>query len=428
MSHSLMVGAALACFIVLCWPYRRIRRLTIQRVVRAPQDLIWRILTYDPDDAICRKARPHLKSAEKINDSPEIWDLYFDTSRRDIGPPVRVTTEVLAEDRPVFHAQRINRIAERCFPYGVDQRSELRLEAQGDETLVKFLWQGQTACLGHAGCLWLCIGCELKNMARIAETRLPKLANGLRNGLRVSIGTSLLTVLCLFVFLDWFGALTMVGVFLVHQFGHWLAMRLTGQPAPRIVPIPVVGGMPVPNLPHRTLFADAFCSLMGAGFSAPLAALFLCLALFFDPAFDFRPLTVAFTAGPEANTVACQFYRLALVTGVLNLAQLLPVWPLDGGQVLRTVAQSFAGQRLAMLFLVLTAGGIAGTLYLGNVIIAAVLVLVLVQAWHLKDMDTAARPMEAAGIAAILAGYLASVLVHGLAAYRGWQVLVAHAW
>ena len=54
----------------------------------------------------------------------------------------------------------------------------------------------------------------------------------------------------------------------LHEFGHWIAMRFTGQPAPRIMLVPFFGGVTLANHPHKTLFRDAFCALMGAGVSA----------------------------------------------------------------------------------------------------------------------------------------------------------------
>lgn len=65
-----------------------------------------------------------------------------------------------------------------------------------------------------------------------------------------------------------YAGLLLSSMLLLHEFGHWLGMRLTGQPSARFMLVPLLGGVAVPNNPHKTEFADAFSTLMGPGISA----------------------------------------------------------------------------------------------------------------------------------------------------------------
>src|SRR5262249_52320409 len=125
-------------------------------------------------------------------------------------------------------------------------------------------WRGETATLGqyvrlrrwHAG--------YLQNLKRYAET-------GTIVARRRSSPALVLSIVAFASFVVWLGwttALLVAAALIVPESGHWLAMRLTGQPAPRMMLVPFFGGVTLATHPHKTLFKDAFCALMGAGFSA----------------------------------------------------------------------------------------------------------------------------------------------------------------
>ena len=204
---------------------------------------------------------------------------------------------------------------------------------------------------------------------------------------------------------------------MLHEFGHWLAMRLTGQPAPRIMLVPFFGGVAVGNHPHKSQFDAAFCALMGPGFSALPCLALLAAALVLgsmEPVNDAGTLAQQYFMPPLLATAAA---ALAGFIGLLNLLQLLPVLPLDGGQVLRALVQSFSGIWARRILLAVTGIGIAGFLYIGDLIITGFLALGLFQAWHMGTEPPKARPMRAIGATVICIGYGLTLAVHAGAVF-----------
>lgn len=120
-----------------------------------------------------------------------------------------------------------------------------------------------------------------------------------------------------------FATLVIVALF-VHEFGHLLAYWLMGQPWGRMIFLPFLGAIAVPRLPFQSQSQSVFAALMGPGFSVFLAV--ACgVACLVWPAY------------------AEHFLSLGLITVALNLFNLLPVEPLDGGVALRSVLSRIMG-------------------------------------------------------------------------------------
>ena len=141
----------------------------------------------------------------------------------------------------------------------------------------------------------------------------------------VAVATGLVSVAAFAIILGWIAALLLVFALLVHELGHLVAYRLMGQPWGRIVFLPFLGAIALPRLAFETQGQAVFAALMGPGFSAPLA---LACVL---PAF----------LGFETPVLLAV---LGIVTVGLNLFNLLPVEPLDGGVALRSVLQRLMGR------------------------------------------------------------------------------------
>ncbi|MGH8094049.1 MAG: M50 family metallopeptidase [Chthoniobacterales bacterium] len=144
-------------------------------------------------------------------------------------------------------------------------------------------------------------------------------------------------------------ALLYLGLFVIvtmHEFGHALACRQVGGRADRIVLWPL-GGIAFVNPPQR---AGAMLWSIAAG---PLVNLFLLPILTF----------VLSTAGRAGWTITNHNAYLILIwlwriNLFLLLFNLLPIYPLDGGQILRAVLWFPLGQ-IRSLFIA-TAVGFAG--------------------------------------------------------------------
>jgi Zn-dependent protease len=109
-----------------------------------------------------------------------------------------------------------------------------------------------------------------------------------------------------------------------HEFGHLLAYRLIGQPWGRMIFLPFLGALAMPRLPFQTQAEVVFAALMGTGLSLLLA---FAIAL---------PVTLGHELPQWLNTAG-------IVVVALNLFNLLPVEPLDGGVALRSVLAKIMG-------------------------------------------------------------------------------------
>jgi Zn-dependent protease len=124
--------------------------------------------------------------------------------------------------------------------------------------------------------------------------------------------------------MGWRSAALVILVLFVHEFGHLLAYRMIGQPWGRMIFLPFLGAMAMPRLPFESQGQSVFAALMGPGFSILLA-----LACTAD----------IFLFGGSSGL----FALLGLITCVLNMFNLIPLEPLDGGIALRSVLARFMG-------------------------------------------------------------------------------------
>ncbi|MEJ2622389.1 MAG: hypothetical protein P8163_19705 [Candidatus Thiodiazotropha sp.] len=129
------------------------------------------------------------------------------------------------------------------------------------------------------------------------------------------LASAIAFVLLAGVFWDWTFALLLLGVIVFHEAGHWLAMRALGYRNLQVVMLPLVGGITLGqetgyNAAHRILV-----SLMG-----PLPGIILGTAiLWFD--------------GMAGGLTTI----LGITLLVVNYLNLLPIMPLDGGQLLKAL-------------------------------------------------------------------------------------------
>jgi Zn-dependent protease len=100
-------------------------------------------------------------------------------------------------------------------------------------------------------------------------------------------------------------------VVLVHELGHWFAMRVTGYSHASIFFIPFFGAATAGHKPDASLWQELFVLLAG-----PLPGILLG--------------ALALTAvGPLPPSL----HGLAQLAIIVNAANLLPLWPLDGGRI-----------------------------------------------------------------------------------------------
>lgn len=131
--------------------------------------------------------------------------------------------------------------------------------------------------------------------------------------------------LAMYLFGPLFG-LALTSVIVLHEFGHVAAFRAIGHADARFRLIPLLGGVAISDRPPGTPVEAAFVALMG-------------------PAIGIGPMLLAIGLAPAAlqlnETLGHFLLSFASVSGALNLLNLLPVWPLDGGRLAGLVGGAF---------------------------------------------------------------------------------------
>src|SRR5262245_14827253 len=131
--------------------------------------------------------------------------------------------------------------------------------------------------------------------------------------------------------------LSIFGIVLLHEFGHVLACRQVGGRADRIVLWPL-GGVALVQPPPRP---GAFLWSLAAGplvnvVLVPATLLLLVVSHFAD-------------WGETAPDLAHYLFALAVINFVLLVFNLLPIYPLDGGQILQALLWFLIGRARSLM-------------------------------------------------------------------------------
>lgn len=139
-------------------------------------------------------------------------------------------------------------------------------------------------------------------------------------------GLSAVAVAAAIWFFGWQYGLAFIIAIMVHEIGHVAAFRVCGHKDAQFRLIPLFGGVAVSRSLPASHDKDLFISLMGPAIClGPMALCFAVAQLIF----------------PQAPAVASFLYIQGLVLGGLNLFNLLPFWPLDGGKIVRLLTHTF---------------------------------------------------------------------------------------
>jgi Zn-dependent protease len=114
-------------------------------------------------------------------------------------------------------------------------------------------------------------------------------------------------------------ALALLLCLVFHEYGHIRAMKYFGMKTKGIYLIPFVGGLAVSDEKINTRWQDVVISIMGPTFGLILSIILLLLYWM------------------TGNTI---FAGLATFNALLNLFNLLPILPLDGGHILKSISFS----------------------------------------------------------------------------------------
>jgi Zn-dependent protease len=167
--------------------------------------------------------------------------------------------------------------------------------------------------------------------------------------------------------------LCLFAIVLIHEFGHALACKSVGGTAERIVLWPL-GGLAFVKPPQR---AGAVLWSIAAG---PLVNVALLPLTWIPALFLGLPLNWGGTSGPGAEFL----WYVAVMNTVLLVFNMLPIYPLDGGQIFRALLWFICGAGLSLV--IAASCGLAGagvlalvSLYLGMPWLAVMVVFMGLQ-------------------------------------------------
>lgn len=391
--QSALPGAlAVLFFFVMRWPVRARRRV---RLAVEPARAFAAVDFQSPDQAWHQP--PTL--IELIDETQQIYRAtYWSSPASGGGQPHKTVAQWRIAERVPPSRLRIDRQGiESSKTAGELMQIEIDVAPApgGSEIAMTYHWGPRPVIAQFLARVDL--GATLKRIKSMVETGKADPRRERRTALTVGAATAVATLVGLGVLFGWRFAAILIGVLAVHEFGHLLAFRLVGQPWGRIVFIPFIGAIAMPRQHFRSLGEYAFASLMGPAFSLVLL------------------VPVLFAGGGDVGRAILD---IAMVACFINLLNLVPMMPFDGGHIVKAVCQSL-GAHWVMPVLIFISVLIFVLAALSKVplLIAPALAALL----GMKEMAvplSGMAPLDRRGIAAAVAGF---VVVAGL--YL-WAILV----
>lgn len=206
-------------------------------------------------------------------------------------------------------------------------------------------------------------------------------------------------------FWGWQIGLALMVTVALHEYGHVAAYRVCGRDDARFRLIPLLGGYAISSRAPRTPETAFFIALMGPAICvAPMALAFALANLLID----------------TLPSLATDLYVLGLVMGALNLFNLLPLWPLDGGRMAQLLVRSLAPSALRLLSVAMLAAAVALALYLRSAVLAIFVLLTWRGLFAAQAQVAAQRPMPPGAALTALGAHAATLIACALG---GWPLI-----
>ncbi|MCX7305082.1 MAG: site-2 protease family protein [Hyphomicrobiales bacterium] len=299
-----------------------VRTVRLSRVIAADRDRVWSALWPFGENAAWSGQQ---LSGEQMDD-PALARVQLSWEGRD-GKPIERTVRLEdAVEGERFSATVIDD-SSLDVSFFADYRETAELSVEAGKTRVTLArtdrYRGGAFLLFR----YFALRRELRKLKIWAETGRYR-AGGIFEHPASQVGFALLSVLILWPI---FGlnigglvlAMVLTTVVALHELGHMAAFRVMGHRKVRMIFVPLLGGIAIGGRPYDSRFEVAFVALMGTGFSAFLV-----------------PLAIAacnYSVGEGWRFTATVCATLAGIAALFNVANLVPVWKFDGGQVLRQI-------------------------------------------------------------------------------------------
>ncbi|MBV1883637.1 MAG: site-2 protease family protein [Pseudomonadales bacterium] len=194
-------------------------------------------------------------------------------------------------------------------------------------------------------------------------------------------------------------ALALIGCLVFHEYGHILAMKHFGMKTKGIYLIPFVGGLALSDAKINTRWQDVVISIMGPTFGLILSLIGVVLYML---------------------TGEILFAGIAGFNALLNLFNMLPILPLDGGHILKSISFSIDSRIGIFLCALGAAGGVYLSYSFGLALLGFMLIigsLEIVLEWRRRHQSSL-YPLDRYGQLFSLVWYL--VVVMGLVSVLGY--------
>jgi Zn-dependent protease len=388
------------------------RTVTVRRKIAATPAQLWSALFPFGANALWDGTYISIHRTDDNQADVEIaWD------GRD-GKPIRRTIALSDVEPERGFALRVLNDTSLHNSFWANHSELVTLEANGDGTIVTIAETDRYRGFAFPVFRYFKNRRHLHALAGWAETGAYK-KSGWFESFPAQAGMAMLSILFLWPFfgLTSLGLLmsaVLTSVVIAHEAGHMFAFRAMGHKTARMIILPFLGGIALGGRPYNTHFEVGFSALMGAGMSVfpVIAAITL-----------FKPLEAA-----GYNTAATIVGAFGAIGAVFNLGNLVPVWKFDGGQVIRQIFRSRAGQGIASFLLLgglLLAGNTAGFSSQALLIIGAVFALLsVVTAGSGVKPKFALVPMTPAERVLVFTGLIAAFTAHAFGTVWGFTVFL----
>lgn len=347
----------LGCILLLFIPFRHVTRITASRILKTDAHTVWTmgvaVADFAPGD---RPGNPLLPATiagyRKVSDSPAVHEYKLDTSGGQGRTFTTMRTRTLVSEPPRRHVSTVEDVNGAPYPLGRDSRISLTLEDVPGGVRYTQSHVLVTRSLSHDLATRHAYAKQLNRVVRYFNAGKTDAPASARRGILTRLALTVLAVGSFALAFGWAFGIGLALILLLHEFGHWLAMRLMGYPKARLTLVPFLGGVAMPGQPFKSQWDNAVCVLMGPGLSAGLCAAGLLVSHVFWPQGAQNRIELAGSWMPFGDLRALIDEALA-ATGLVNLAQFIPVVPLDGGQLVRLMIQrhgSNAARLVAFVF------------------------------------------------------------------------------
>ena len=186
----------------------------------------------------------------------------------------------------------------------------------------------------------------------------------------------------------------------IHEYGHVAAFRSVGHNDARFRLIPLLGGVAISNKLPRNQLAEFYIAIMGPGIMlAPLVVTGVYIHLF-----------------GYSDSLIDRFARtMFIITGAINFFNLLPLWPLDGGRIVKAITFGFSAQLSQLLTLAMSGGLVLWALYAQQPLIFIVSILGFSAARRAGSLSKKQPPMSNGQAVAAAIAYGAMIWTFWLA-------------